>query len=110
MEVMAPEWERYMTSEAVDPFTGPVLALALNDDEERGEMRMTPERRAKAIEMMPVAILGLYLFMRERDGISQPRANHPIKSTKVGRNEPCPCGSGKKYKRCCGSGDRWTIN
>ena len=21
--------------------------------------------------------------------------------TKVGRNEPCPCGSGKKYKRCC---------
>ncbi|MCL6446142.1 SEC-C domain-containing protein [Alicyclobacillus cycloheptanicus] len=23
-------------------------------------------------------------------------------STKVGRNEPCPCGSGKKYKRCCG--------
>lgn len=22
---------------------------------------------------------------------------------KIGRNEPCPCGSGKKYKRCCGS-------
>ncbi|MBU8869835.1 MAG: SEC-C domain-containing protein [Gemmatimonadales bacterium] len=22
---------------------------------------------------------------------------------KVGRNDPCPCGSGKKYKRCCGS-------
>lgn len=22
---------------------------------------------------------------------------------KVGRNEPCPCGSGKKYKRCCGA-------
>ncbi|RJF73958.1 UPF0149 family protein [Rhodopseudomonas palustris] len=24
------------------------------------------------------------------------------KRTKIGRNEPCPCGSGKKYKRCCG--------
>jgi preprotein translocase subunit SecA len=22
---------------------------------------------------------------------------------KVGRNEPCPCGSGKKYKNCCGA-------
>ena len=22
---------------------------------------------------------------------------------KIGRNEPCPCGSGKKYKKCCGS-------
>lgn len=29
--------------------------------------------------------------------------NLPLKnSAKVGRNEPCPCGSGKKYKRCCG--------
>ena len=26
----------------------------------------------------------------------------PVKSQKVGRNEPCPCGSGKKYKQCCG--------
>lgn len=27
----------------------------------------------------------------------------PIKTNKaVGRNDPCPCGSGKKYKKCCG--------
>jgi preprotein translocase subunit SecA len=26
----------------------------------------------------------------------------PQKRTKVGRNDPCPCGSGKKYKKCCG--------
>ena len=26
----------------------------------------------------------------------------PKKSVKIGRNEPCPCGSGKKYKNCCG--------
>ena len=27
----------------------------------------------------------------------------PVKaSDKVGRNDPCPCGSGKKYKHCCG--------
>jgi len=25
----------------------------------------------------------------------------PISAKKMGRNEPCPCGSGKKYKRCC---------
>jgi uncharacterized protein YecA (UPF0149 family) len=25
-------------------------------------------------------------------------------SPKIGRNEPCPCGSGKKYKKCCGKG------
>jgi len=31
---------------------------------------------------------------------------NPLKTSiaekKVGRNEPCPCGSGKKYKKCCG--------
>jgi SWIM/SEC-C metal-binding protein len=26
---------------------------------------------------------------------------HPVK---VGRNDPCPCGSGLKYKKCCGTG------
>ena len=26
-----------------------------------------------------------------------------IKPPKVGRNDPCPCGSGKKYKKCCGA-------
>ncbi|MGA2774895.1 MAG: preprotein translocase subunit SecA [Candidatus Omnitrophota bacterium] len=34
----------------------------------------------------------------------QQPAQKPIQSThpKVGRNDPCPCGSGKKYKKCCG--------
>ena len=32
-------------------------------------------------------------------------ANTPKKAgKKIGRNDPCPCGSGKKYKNCCGSG------
>ena len=26
----------------------------------------------------------------------------PVRAKKIGRNEPCPCGSGKKYKNCCG--------
>ncbi len=31
------------------------------------------------------------------------RKKSPQPAPKVGRNAPCPCGSGKKYKRCCGS-------
>jgi preprotein translocase subunit SecA len=33
-----------------------------------------------------------------RSGHETMRRDHP----KVGRNDPCPCGSGKKYKNCCG--------
>jgi len=29
--------------------------------------------------------------------------DHRAVSNKVGRNDPCPCGSGKKYKKCCGA-------
>jgi len=33
-------------------------------------------------------------------------ARQPVKTEKrIGRNDPCPCGSGKKYKKCCGKGD-----
>jgi SEC-C motif-containing protein len=31
-------------------------------------------------------------------------ANHPPRHVvKIGRNDPCPCGSGKKHKKCCGA-------
>lgn len=29
------------------------------------------------------------------------QAKHPMNNSKVGRNDPCPCGSGKKFKHCC---------
>lgn len=32
----------------------------------------------------------------------QKRSHTIVKEKKIGRNEPCPCGSGKKYKFCCG--------
>lgn len=34
----------------------------------------------------------------------------PVKKQKVGRNDPCPCGSGKKYKKCCGAHEEVTEN
>ena len=36
------------------------------------------------------------------DYITTPVEQKPQITEKVGRNEPCPCGSGKKYKNCCG--------
>ena len=35
---------------------------------------------------------------------SQTAEVRPRRSTKIGRNQPCPCGSGRKYKVCCGAG------
>ena len=39
-------------------------------------------------------------------GRSRPAAHHiESEQPKVGRNDPCPCDSGKKYKKCCGAGN-----
>lgn len=45
---------------------------------------------------------------KERQNVSENRSEDTVKKpvrkdVQVGRNDPCPCGSGKKYKKCCGS-------
>lgn len=48
-------------------------------------------------------------MLKEDEEIQAPQGNlaeqikisNPTQNTKVGRNDPCPCGSGKKYKNCC---------
>ena len=48
-------------------------------------------------------------FQAAREAAQAPQSEQITKTIKlekpkVGRNEPCPCGSGKKYKKCCGQG------
>ncbi len=52
----------------------------------------------EAPDLIPVWVLMLHEWRLEND------QHRPIsaRSEKVGRNDPCPCGSGKKYKKCCG--------
>ena len=47
---------------------------------------------------IPVQVAALYAWRERQGAIVDPVAA----VTKVGRNDPCPCGSGKKHKKCCG--------
>ena len=42
---------------------------------------------------------------RRREIRDKWRLDRQAVSDKIGRNSPCPCGSGKKYKKCCGAGE-----
>jgi SEC-C motif-containing protein len=42
---------------------------------------------------------GRWYFLQEANRKAQPI----VKGAQPGRNDPCPCGSGKKYKKCCGA-------
>ena len=49
-----------------------------------------------------LTMLNLAMFNNVRKARHSEVVSQVVTSTKIGRNEPCPCGSGKKYKKCCG--------
>jgi uncharacterized protein YecA (UPF0149 family) len=63
--------------------------------------------RRDAVPMLPALVCALNAFSvaleaDDFDRLVGDRAQpHMRTSPKIGRNEPCPCGSGKKYKKCC---------
>jgi uncharacterized protein len=54
---------------------------------------------AEAPDLIPIWVEMLHQWRVEND----PHRPAAVRRTKIGRNEPCPCGSGKKYKKCCGT-------
>jgi len=57
--------------------------------------------RAEALRMVPEAVGVLIEQARKRRA-----SGSPARREKIGRNAPCPCGSGQKYKKCCGKRGR----
>jgi len=68
--------------------------------EDRDVLTMTaPANIARWIVTLNAWRLANYTPMQGASPIPQPSF---ASATKIGRNDPCPCGSGKKYKKCCG--------
>ncbi|MBO3707694.1 MAG: UPF0149 family protein [Candidatus Accumulibacter sp.] len=57
------------------------------------------ELRNECEDSLPQAVSNIHRFWLAQRGVGTIRRQTP----KVGRNDPCPCGSGRKYKRCCGA-------
>ena len=65
------------------------------------------ERAAtRMLEVFPEAMRELAALGRGLEEAARAKARAPARSAKVGRNSACPCGSGRKYKVCCGSAAR----
>ena len=80
------------------------LTLLYSDD--RGEAARMPDRDlpmkpAKAWHLLPALLIETGGFGLGRQQASAGSETPAAASEKVGRNDPCPCGSGKKYKKCC---------
>jgi uncharacterized protein len=68
----------------------------------------TKEGREESLKMMVAAAGRAYRYFEAdrrafADAARVAAAPYERDEPKVGRNEPCPCGSGKKFKKCCGA-------
>jgi uncharacterized protein len=102
MQAARSKWWNAIPSEDTRMFLVPILGLALDEGEEKEGLLATPETREEWIASLPISTVGLYATMWLHYERQRERARQPVRSTKVGRNTPCSCGSGKKFKRCCG--------
>ncbi|HEY6303484.1 MAG TPA: UPF0149 family protein [Terriglobales bacterium] len=65
---------------------------------------ITPDKRERVIALMAAGLMNAHeYFRKEREADLDISAHESRRGIpKIGRNDPCPCGSGKKYKKCCG--------
>jgi uncharacterized protein len=99
-------WTPLFDSESVG-MLAPIMAFSLNGAEEGvPEGPMPDDVRKTLISQLPEAAQTIYAywlpFRRKQAQGPAPTPVPPAGSSKVGRNDLCPCGSGKKYKKCCG--------
>ena len=117
MRLRADAWEEIGLSDDEEAAASVNMILALNEHY-HGRSELTEEAEDELDELAPVLIPR---FVRSLNAWTKSRGSEgrgtddnardvrfdpddlPVFGRKVGRNEPCPCGSGRKYKRCCGA-------
>ena len=96
MNLCAEAWDPLIENKDEGDVALQILALAMEDN-----TLLPDDTRAAIVEELPNIVRMIASYWRNPP--AAPVRKSPLRSSKIGRNEPCPCGSGKKYKKCCGA-------
>lgn len=107
---LAPEmWQPLVEDEDNRSMLLPLVALGIEDGWKLLEAEMDPDAAAQAVlNDLETAIVAISRYWRgewRRQNALLRQASIRPRSLRVGRNNPCPCGSGRKYKRCCANAE-----
>ena len=110
MQFHKEQWAALLDDDEHGGWLVPIFALAHEHDPDL-EMRpykeaISGEKRERLIVGAAAGVTGIYRYFEARrfvegepfDNVTTFHRTVP----KIGRNDPCPCGSGKKFKQCCG--------
>jgi uncharacterized protein len=105
MSLRAQAWSALESDDENAELILPIMILALpylqadDDDAVSEAIDFDDAERREATELVPDAALAIYRYWLTRRTAPTPLRRGP----KTSRNAACPCGSGKKYKKCCGA-------
>jgi uncharacterized protein len=109
MELRKADWADFLDDEQQGGWIVPILALAHEHHPDPG-MRphsepISPEVREKLIVGAAAGVTGIYRYFQAQRLLEEPGRGGSTTfrraMPKIGRNDSCPCGSGKKFKQCC---------
>ncbi len=101
------DWQPLFDSADAEEMLRPLRLLG-GDDLTAAERKLarTPAQREVLAEQVPQSVAAIYRYwLPYRKAVHEREIATAIQksSPKVGRNDTCPCGSGKKFKKCCGA-------
>ena len=102
LDLVPTDWFEAVDQEEFEDLFYPIMALGgIYDDEENGEVisHLNEKELTQLESDLPHVLLDIYWYWQAI--INKPQTVRR-EGEKVGRNDPCPCASGKKYKACCG--------
>ncbi|EEF27428.1 conserved hypothetical protein [Ricinus communis] len=107
LELPRPDWQSLFDEPQGRAWLRPLYLLGANDVSlgEEGLTRL-PAQREEISKQIPASVAAIYRYwLPYRKAVSERQIATTIQraSPKIGRNDPCPCGSGKKFKKCCGA-------
>jgi uncharacterized protein len=104
MQLCLADWQPMLDTDEGKRWYRPIELLGAMDagpDQER--LTRTPAMRAKLALKIPESLWQMYAhWLPLRIAVAERQVAQAV-SNKVGRNEMCPCNSGKKFKKCCGA-------
>ncbi|WP_313563164.1 YecA family protein [Diaphorobacter nitroreducens] len=103
------DWATPRDKEAAQWLDGALESIVALTEDDTGKPEICmyaedgpPSTSQERLEVFGEAIWGVY-DLRQLWRSLGPRQETIVKGEQPGRNDPCPCGSGKKYKKCCGA-------
>jgi uncharacterized protein len=107
VSLAAEAWQPLLTDPEHRELLRPIVTLGTEEGWRLLEADRDPDGAEQAaFDALEASVIAISRYWREqwceRRAVLRQAAIRP-RALRVGRNDPCPCGSGRKYKRCCGN-------